>query len=78
MTKAEYLKSIGYECWDGCRYEKLIRCFDSCSQIINIKENRFYIYFWDTDIIETQKDVDKLQIAFNNVKRDFEEMQKYD
>ena len=45
------------------------------SAVIVLAHNTFYCL---PDSIEIQKDIDRLQIAFNNVKLDFEEMQKYE
>lgn len=87
MTKAEYLKSIGYEyrsyseCCEKNReyFEKeiVIGYYEFLLyQIIEIENNKFLVSMQHS--IHSQKDIDNLQIAFNNVKRDFEEMQKYD
>ena len=83
MTKREYLESIGY---------KMLVTFKDGS-ILWIKYYRYKKYKWgfqqriylnsldeyevSSRYIKTQKDIDILQIAFNNVKRDYEEMQKY-
>ena len=81
MTKAEYLESIGYEYHPYSEsFEKdiVIRNYKILlSQVIEIENNKFLVSMHFC-CIRSQKDVDKLQIAFNNVKRDFEEMQKYD
>lgn len=81
MTKAEYLKSIGYEVFvkesgdlilwtkKSSKFEKAIVLFE--------RENDYYCLKVN-DVIETQKDIDDLQIAFNNLRRDFDETQKYD
>ena len=80
MTKAEYLKSIGYEyCSYSECYEKEIVIGNYeflLYQVVEIENNKFLISV--RHCIRSQKDIDNLQIAFNNVKRDFEEMQKYD
>lgn len=80
MTKAEYLESIGYEYHPYSEsFEKdiVIRNYKILlSQVIEIENNKFLVS--THSCIRSQKDVDKLQIAFNNVKRDFEEMQKYE
>lgn len=80
MTKREYLTSIGYsaENYSPTKFTKLVDGFDSCSAVIDLDFNEFCIDIWDEEVFETQKDIDNLQIAFNNVKRDYEEMQKYD
>ena len=79
MTKIEFLKSKGYEPSKIFLhyYDKIYWDFRCPVRIsINICEERYGL-----DIlaeITTQKDIDNLQIAFNNLKRDFEEMQKYE
>ena len=76
MTKREYLESIGYIHKiepESMTYDYK-KSFDNGIMIINIQLGDFMI---EPDCIGTQKDIDNLQIAFNNVKRDFEEMQKY-
>lgn len=84
MTKKEYLENIGYVCkyWDGEEIPELLykgyKASDGSEDMtmyINWKEKRYLIH---AGIIENQRQIDDLQIAFNNVKRDFEEMQKYD
>lgn len=77
MTKNEYLESLGYIRkieTESMTYDYK-KSFDNGIMIINIQLNDFMI---EPDCIGTQKDIDRLQIAFNNVKRDFEEMQKYE
>ena len=81
MTKSEYLESIGYEIFvkesgdlilrtkKSGKFEKAIVLFERESDYYCLKVN---------DTIETQKDIDDLQIAFNNLRRDFDETQKYD
>lgn len=87
MTKREYLKSIGYEyCSYSERYVKNSEYFEKgivignyeflFNQVIDIENNKFLVSVRDG--IRSQKDIDNLQIAFNNVKRDFTEMKKYD
>lgn len=77
MTKAEYLESIGYKRTldpDTLTYEYK-KSFGNTTMIINIQLDIFGTvcgYIW------TQRQIDSLQIAFNNVKRDFEEMMKYE
>lgn len=77
MTKEEYLKSIGYKrkiarASMPYDYRKL---FDNVLMVINIQPGDFAI---GIKYIRFQKDIDNIQIAFDNVKRDFEEMQKYE
>ena len=81
MTKKEYLKSLGYD------YDVTT---NTCAKYINVKDPEYIstitvkidLYFNDfyvrTALINRQKEIDDLQIAFNNVKRDFEEVQKYE
>ena len=77
MTKAEYLESIGYIRRldpDTLTYE-YEKSLDGEIMTIYIQLNTFMIV---VGRIWTQRQIDSLQIAFNNVKRDFEEMQKYE
>lgn len=85
MTKREYLESIGYKCYRVddiyVKYQKFItdnnRYF--CALYIKLEPQNTFSILWSTNLeFESQKDIDNLQIAFNNVKRDFEEMQKYE
>lgn len=86
MTKQEYLKSIGYELNDFLvfcsmsMFEKIYEEFDSdfIKMCIELDRNIYFVQIPSARIIESQKDIDSLQIAFNNVKHDFEEMQKYE
>ena len=77
MTKREYLESIGYIRIldpDTLTYEYQKTLYPEIV-IINIQLNIFMVvagHIW------TQRQIDSLQIAFNNVKQDFEEMQKYE
>ena len=76
MTKREYLESIGYTrrlSSDTLTYE-YEKSFDNGIMIIDIQFDDFMI---ELDCIWTQEQIDNLQIAFNNVRRDYEEMQKY-
>lgn len=81
MTKREYLESLGYvydEADHTCK--KYFKCDyigygDMIIGEINVYSNVFLV---KTFLINSQKDIDDIQIAFNNVKRDFEEMQKYE
>ena len=77
MTKKEYLESRGYirRIVPECRAYYYQKSFDNVFMVIDIQLDDFVIW---TNSIRYQKDIDKLQIAFNNVKRDFEEMQKYE
>ena len=83
MTKREYLESIGYVTILSYKYETV--CFKyyckekykrKFEQLINLSSPNTYDVFCCS--ISTQEEIDALQIAFNNVKRDFEEMQKYE
>ena len=76
MTKAEYLESIGYIRRldpDTLTYE-YNKSLGGEIMIINIQLNILMI---EGGRIWTQEQIDHLQIAFNNIKRDFEEMMKY-
>lgn len=79
MTKREYLKSKGYH--DSCisaKFHKLF-IFENpaffIDAYINVDFEEFYVEPYP---VHCQKDIDALQIAFNNVKRDFKEMMKYE
>ena len=74
MTKKEYLESIGYETALDCTYYR--KYFIGGTYSIHLKKNEFWVYF--DRVFYSQKDIDALQIAFNNVKCGFEEMQKYE
>lgn len=77
MTKAEYLESIGYIRRldpDTLTYE-YNKSLGGEIMIINIQLNILMI---EGGRIWTQRQIDSLQIAFDNVNRDFEEMQKYE
>ena len=85
MTKKEYLKSIGYE-WYGVgniyvKYKEFTKKNNEyyCTLCIKLEPQNTFSILWNFDLeFESQKDIDSLQIAFNNVRRDFEETQKYD
>ena len=68
MTKEEFLESRGYV-EDGTLFGKI---FKGVYGVINPTASFFEVYNYI--IICKQKDIDYLQIVFNNVKRDFEEM----
>ena len=85
MTKREYLKSIGYECYsEDDIYVKLQKFGTNnnqsyCALFIKLgKVNKVSIQRKSNLEFESQKDIDDLQIAFNNLKRDFESMLKYE
>ena len=87
MTKREYLESMGYVCmyWDGEEIPELLYKryeasdgSEDMTMYINWEEKRYFVELIHVGIIENQRQIDDLQIAFNNVKRDFEEMQKYE
>ena len=85
MTKREYLESIGYE-WYGVnniyvKYKKFGKKNNEyyCALYIKLEPQNTFSILWNINLeFESQKDIDSLQIAFNNVRRDFEEMQKYE
>ena len=77
MTKAEYLESIGYIRSldpDTLTYE-YNKSLGGEIMTINIQLNILMIV---VGRVWTQRQIDSLQIAFDNVNRDFEEMQKYE
>lgn len=87
MTKREYLESIGYKkewwWWEDrqdlfWKYYKDRNGTQFTIMYINIAKNKYFVELAVIENIENQTQIDDLQIAFNNVKRDFEEMQKYD
>lgn len=76
MTKKEFLESRGYECVieeGSLFYDKE---FNKALVSIHLTSTPITTYFevYSHTIIRNQKDIDALQIAFNNGKRDFEEM----
>lgn len=82
MTKQEYLKSKGYIYNSEEHCYKKTYSFENDGNIkylvigyIDLKYSVFYLY---PDSIDNQEDIDNLQIAFNNLKRDFEEVQNYE
>lgn len=82
MTKQEYLKDKDYLYDKEENIYKKTFAFGTDDSIeylvigyIDIVYNTFYCY---PDSIDSQKDIDNLQIAFNNLKRDFEEVQNYE
>ena len=86
MTKAEYLESIGYkinnylEFYSRCVLEKVYKESNGRFMVmcIDLDKNKYFVNIPSARDIENQRTIDDLQIAFNNVKRDFEEMQKYE
>lgn len=70
MTKIEFLKSRDYV-EDGKLFGKT---FNNAYATIDLTTSSFEVYNYK--VIREQKDIDYLQIAFNNVKRDFEEVIK--
>ena len=78
MTKAEYLESIGYDNFFGSAYHKNYMGFYMTINLSKERKTPFYISESAVDVIKNQQDIDNLQIAFNNVMRDYEEMQKYE
>lgn len=70
MTKKEFLESRDYievGTWFG-------KTLKGVYATINLTTSSFEVY--NNKVIREQKDIDSLQIAFNNVKRDFEEVMK--
>lgn len=76
MTKKSFkkrvLESRGYV-EDGILFGKT---FKGVYAVINLTTSSFEVHNYK--VIREQKDIDNLQIAFNNVKRDFEEVIKHD
>ena len=77
MTKREYLINKGYK---NVLYTDYRLNYKKCGLIIYlkdifhvIKKERFVLH---PKIVETQQDIDDIQIAFNRVKSDFEEVMK--
>ena len=82
MTKQEYLKSKNYFCNKEENFYKTTFVFGCGNDIeysingaIDLALNNFYLF---PDSIDSQEDIDCLQIAFNILKRDFEEVMKYE
>lgn len=94
MTKAEYLKSIGYENLDpGDDYyenvyqkeilskftgEEIVIEIDLNEPLFPSTELHFVVRSSDADYIVYQEQIDELQEVYNIAKRDFEEMMKYE
>lgn len=85
MTKREYLKSSGYECFRDddiyVKYQKFGTGTNQyyCALYIKLgKINKVSIQRNSNLEFESQELIVDLQTAFNNLKRDFEEMMKYE
>ena len=79
MTKAEYLKSLGYKYYkEGDMYKQVFSNNNNEYLVIAYIDLNFNDFHIVPDIIYSQRNIDFTQIVFNNVKRDFEDMQKYD
>lgn len=74
MTKQEYLESIGYK-YDSFNCN-LCREKDKFLMVIDLGIKGFYIDL--EGFITSQEDIDNLQMAFNNLKQDYEECMKYE
>ena len=72
FLKKEFLESRGYV-EDGTLFGKT---FKGVYAVINLTMSNFEVHNYK--VIREQKDIDYLQIVFNNVKRDFEEVIKHD
>lgn len=72
MTKKEFLESRNYVEYGG----SFGKTFNNAYATIDLTTSSFEVYNYK--IIREQKDIDNLQIIFNNVKRDFEEVIKHD
>ena len=73
MTKKEFLESRNYV-EEGTLFGKIF--VNNVYAIIDLTASSFEVYNYK--VIREQKDIDYLQIVFNNVKRDFEEVIKYE
>lgn len=71
MTKREFLESKGY-CFDLHRL--FVKYIGSCECRISIFNKKFYIYREGPFV--SQEDIDKLQKAFNEVKKDLKKCMK--
>ena len=79
MTKKEYLESIGYKYYKGEDiYKQAFENNNGDYLVIAYIDARFNDFYVVPDTIYSQKNIDFAQIVFNNVKRDFEETQKYE
>ncbi len=81
MTKKEYLESLGYvydEATHTCKNYFKVNYIGYGNAIIGEIDFYYNVFLVTTCLIHSQKDIDDIQIAFNDVKRDFEEMQKYE
>ena len=79
MNKREYLESTGYKYYSESKIFKKVFAYENGDYLViaHIDLNYDY-YFLEPDAVCKQKDIDNLQIAFNDLKRDFEEMKKYE
>lgn len=77
MNRKEYLIKQGYKEIGKTLILKKEEVNDNVSipKYISLKANNFFTGCY---MISKQKEIDTLQIAFNNVKRDFEECMKYE
>lgn len=74
MTKKEFLESKGYILTKRDGYQSYRKFFINSIGDIDIDCSNEPNFLVEPDCIASQKDIDNLQITFNNVKRDFEEM----
>lgn len=78
MTLEEKMKEMGYE-ESGIfeeRFEKELKDLDLWLSI-SIKEDEINYYVGAYDFFSRQRQIDNLQIAFNNLKRDLKEIEKW-
>lgn len=79
MTKREYLESLGYKYYkEEDIYKQAFENNNGDYLVIAYIDASFNYFYVVPDCIYSQKNIDFTQIVFNNVKRDFEEMIKYD
>lgn len=76
MTKREFLESRGYEYIRTYTYSVFVKQFNNSHVNIYLTSSPIASCFEVVSEIalRNQKDIDALQIDFNNGKRDFEEM----
>lgn len=80
MTKQEYLESIGYEESPAYRntFHKFIKQSNSSYKVIDLIDNSYYLHCIDEEWFDTLDDLKIFENAFIEMKKDFEEMQKYE
>ena len=86
MTKREYLESVGYKYDDWYEdtpiniFKKIYRGRDddeSLKAAIDLDDNYYYLEMSPDFTIRGQEQINLIQMAFDSVKKVYEEMQKY-